>query len=387
MLVRHYVQSQEYRRRLVPFFRRVAWRTLFSTNRRAFSAMVRVTLGRALRWLPMTVKARRLGVRLPMTLQVADEVACRASCANCCFTAFSGQRERLDFATLDRLFDEALALNVTIVYLMGADPFYRDDADGFLDLVARHRGQLFFLFTEGKRLTDAHLERIRRAGNILPTINIDGLRDATDRRKGAGSFEVVDALLAKLHAAKMPFLVTTMVSRENFDEVTGAAFARWLDDRGAWMIAYLPYTPADAAAERGLVMDEPMRLRLFERSLGLNREVRRLVVLDLLGIEQHLTACPAAAYSVTVYHDGTVTPCPAATFGDRDGNIHRRSLEDIYVNGRLYRGIRALRAQAGGSLACLFYTDKKFFREYLSANRDSVNVLNPGATQVLQEGP
>lgn len=387
MLVRHYVQSREYRRRLVPFLSRVAGRTLFSTNRYALAAMLRVSLGRTLRWLPMKAKARRLGVPLPMTLQVADDVACRASCANCCFTAFSHRRERLDFPTLDRIFDEALALNVTIVYLMGADPFYRDDADGFLDLVARHRGQLFFLFTEGKRLGEAHLDRILRAGNIVPTINIDGLREATDRRKGPGSFEVVDDLLRRMGAAKIPFLATTMVSRENFDEVTGAGFARWLDERGAWIIAYLPYTPADAAAERGLVMDAPMRHRLFERSLELNREVRRLVVLDLLGIEQNLTACPAAAYSVTVYHDGTVTPCPAATFGDRDGNIHARSLEEIYVHGRLYAGIRALRARAGGSLHCLFYTDKEYFREYLAANRDSVTVLNPGAAQVLQDEP
>lgn len=385
MLVRHYVRSREYRRRLAPFLRRVVRRTLFSANARAFSAMLRVTLGRAFRALPMAAKARRLGVRLPLTLQVVDEVACRASCANCCFTAFTRRRERLDFATLDRLFDEALALNATIVYLMGADPFYRDDAEEFLDLVERHRGQLFFLFTEGKRLTDARLERIMRAGNIVPTINIDGLRAATDRRKGPGSFEAVDRLLAKMGAARMPFLVTTMVSRENFDEITGAEFARWLDERGAWMLAYLPYTPADAEAERGLVMDEAMRLRLFERSLELNRRVRRLVVLDLLGIEQHLTACPAAAYSLTVYHDGTVTPCPAATFGDRDGNVHRRSLEDIYVNGRLYRSIRQLRARSGGSLRCLFYTDKEFFRDYLSINRRSVTVLNPGAVRVLRE--
>jgi MoaA/NifB/PqqE/SkfB family radical SAM enzyme len=385
VIVRHYVRTREYRRQLVPYLRRVLWRALFNTNRWALAGMLQVTLGRALRWLPMALKARRLGVRLPMTLQVVDEVACRAACTNCVFTAFSQRGERLDFATLGRLFAEALELGVTIVYLMGADPFYRGDADAFLDLLARQRRQLFFLFTEGKRVTERHLARIRRAGNIVPVLNIDGLREASDRRKGPGSFEVVDALLCAMRDEKMPFIATTMVSRENFEEVTGGKFVRWLDDRGAWMMAYLPYTPMDVRAERGLVMDAGMRNELFRRSLELNRQVQRLVVLDLLGIEQNLTACPAAAYSITVYQDGTVTPCPAATFGDVEGNVHRRSLQEIFVSGRLYSEIRALRRRSSGPLHCLFYTDKEFFRQYLAAHRDTVRVLNPGAVEMLQE--
>jgi hypothetical protein len=91
MLVRHYVHSREYRRRLMAFLGRMLWRTLSSTNRHSFQAMLRVTLDRAVSALPMILKAWRLGVRLPMTLQVADEVACRTACASYCFTAFFAQ--------------------------------------------------------------------------------------------------------------------------------------------------------------------------------------------------------------------------------------------------------------------------------------------------------
>jgi MoaA/NifB/PqqE/SkfB family radical SAM enzyme len=385
MIVRHYVQSREYRRRLVPYLRRVLWRAFFATHWRALWAMLFVTLRRALVWLPMKLKARRLGVQLPLSLQIVDEIGCKAGCANCVFSAFEARKERLEYPVLERLFEEALGLNISYVYLMGADPFYRDDANELLDLLARHRRQIFFLFTEGKRVTDAHLAKMRRAGNILLVMNIDGLREATDQRKGVGSFEIVDALLAKMRDAKMPYFVTTMVSRANHAEVTGPDFVRWLDERGAWVVAYLPYTPLDLKAERDLVMDADMREALFDRSLALNREVRRLVVLDLLGIEQHLTACPAAVYAITIYHDGTVTPCPAATFGDLEGNVRHRSLEEIFVNGRLYREIRALRKNVKGPLHCLFYTDKAFFRNYLKTHRDTVRILNPGTLEMLEE--
>ena len=384
MLVRHFSKGRAYRRLLMPLLRRVLWRALFGTHFRALAAMVRVSLHRALVWLPMKLKARRLGVALPMSLQVVDDLACRAGCSNCVFTAFSARKERLSHADLDRLFREALALNISSIYLMGADPFYRDDIDAHLDLLARHRNQLFFLFSEGKRISDAHLRRIRRAGNIIPVINIDGRQEATDRRKGDGSFALVDSLLCKLRDARMPYFVTTMVSRENHAEVTSPGFVDWLDERGAWLVAYVPYTPMDVKAEAELVVDAAGREALFDLSIALSQKAKRVVVLDMLGIEQHLTECPAAIYAITVYNDGTVTPCPAATFGRIDSNVHQRSLQDLFVNGELYKAIRALHAASKEPVHCLFYTEKKFFRDYIEQHRSEMRILNAGALEVLQ---
>jgi MoaA/NifB/PqqE/SkfB family radical SAM enzyme len=122
--------------------------------------------------------------------------------------------------------------------------------------------------------------------------------------------------------------------------------------------------------------------------MDLNRQVRRLVVLDLLGIEQHLTSCPAGVYGVTVYHDGTVTPCPAAQFGRRDANVYTRSLEDIFIHDPLYAAMRALHAQ-GKPVHCLFYTAQDFFRGYIDEHYAEMQVLNPAVLAHLgvQERP
>ena len=99
-----------------------------------------------------------------MTLQVVDDVGCRAACANCVFTAFHDRHDRLSLDELSDLFDQALAMNVTNIYLVGADPFYRDDTEEFLDVLARHRYQFFLLFTEGQKVSPANLDQMRRAG-------------------------------------------------------------------------------------------------------------------------------------------------------------------------------------------------------------------------------
>jgi MoaA/NifB/PqqE/SkfB family radical SAM enzyme len=180
-----------------------------------------------------------------------------------------------------------------------------------------------------------------------------------------------------------------MVSRANFDEVASREHVRWLEDRGAWLLAYVPYTPVDRHADGALEMDAAMREALFDRSIALNREVRRLAILDLLGIEQHLTSCPAAVWSMCVYHDGTLTPCPAVAMGRADSNVRRRPLRDAFLNDPLYRELRALHAAAapGTPVHCLFYTDPAFFKAYLEEHRDEVRVLNPGvAARIEQAG-
>ena len=388
MLFRNYGLSWRLLRAYAPVMLRALVRGLWFAGWPMRWAMLRMSLRRALVWLPARLRERRLGLRMPVTLQVIDDVGCKAACANCVYTAMRDKHTRLTLDDLDRLLDQALQMNVTNVYLLGADPFYRDDIDAMLDLLAHHRYQLFLLFSEGQAITGDHLDRIRAAGNIVPVLNIDGLEQATERRKGEGSWARVDGLLAGLWDRRMVFGVSTMVSTANLDEVTGDAFVRTLEDRGAYFLAYAPYTPVDRRKEADLVMDGHAREVLFERSLALNRGRRRLATFDLLGIEQKLTSCPAGVYTMTVYHDGTVTPCLAIPAGRTESNVKRRHLRDIFVEDPLYRALRQRHADLARAnretgrddkVHCLFYTDREFLQRYFADHADEITVLAPYA--------
>ncbi|MFH1468773.1 MAG: radical SAM protein [Pseudomonadota bacterium] len=383
MLTHSYSAGVRFFRHLGLPLLRLSLRGLFSMNRYALFSVLRLALWRAWRWLPRWLQARRDGLAMPVTLQVVDDTRCGARCTHCLFSAFTDRGAHLTLEDLGRLLDQAAGMDIGHVYLMGADPFHRRDPAAYLALLAAHPHQVFYLFTEGQRLSDEHLERLRRAGNIVPMLNVDGLEQATEARKGEGAWGRVSALMGRLHARRVPWFVTTMVSTANFEHVTSEAYLEHLAARGAWIVAYLPYTPVDAHAEADLVLSEAQLGELYHRSLRLNSWRRKLVVLDMLGIERELTSCPAGLETITVYHDGTVAPCAALPLGHRASNVKEKPLRELFLTDPLYVAMRA--ARRNGPLHCLHYGDTTLLADHLETHGDAMVVLNPDTARWLRE--
>jgi MoaA/NifB/PqqE/SkfB family radical SAM enzyme len=410
MLTHSYSTGLRFLWHMGPPLLRMSLRGLFGLNRHMLWTLLGIQLWRAWRWPARLLRRLRDGMPMPVTLQVVDDIRCGARCTHCLFTAFTVRGAGLSLDELSDLLDQAQALDIGHVYLMGADPFHRADPDGYIAMLARHRRQVFYLFSEGQRIEDRHLDAIQRAGNIVPMLNIDGLEAATEARKGGGSWARVSALLERLRRRRVPWFVTTMVSTANYEHVTSDAYLDHLDAMGAWIVAYLPYTPVDAQAEASLVMSDEQRAALFQRSLRLNGWRRRLVVMDMLGIEQQLTSCPAGTQTITVYHDGTVAPCAAIPIGHKGSNIRSKPLRELWLEDPLYNALRryagelkrggpapaaSSRGEASGpsavargrrrSVSCLYFSDTRFLADYLDEHEQDLVIINPDAARWVRD--
>lgn len=383
MLTPGYTSSTAYLLQIAPAMAKVTLRGLLSMNRHALAAMAGAWWSHAWRAPARWWRSWRTGLPRPTVLQVVDDVQCAAGCSHCVFSAFKVRGTALSRDELASLLDQAADLGVSHVYLLGADPFYKDDPDGFLSLLASRRRLIFYLFTEGRRVTPAHLDFIERAGNLVPVVNVDGLQAACDARKGEGTFAALGTLLDELRRRRVPWFVSTMVSTANLVEVTSRPFIDWLADRGAWLVAYVPYLPADARSQADLVLTPRDRQALYRNALALNRGRSRPLVLDLVGIEEHLTSCPSCRHMVTVFHDGTVAPCVGLPFGHKDANVRKRPLADVLLHDPLHR---AVRARGATDPHCMVFGESTFVREYLAAHRDEVVLLAPSMLDLAASG-
>jgi hypothetical protein len=91
---------------------------------------------------------------------------------------------------------------------------------------------------------------------------------------------------------------------------------------------------------------------------------------------------------MTVYHDGTVTPCLAIPAGRTESNVKQRHLRDIFVDDPLYRALRQRHTDLARTnretgrndkVHCLFYTDREFLQRYFEDHADEITVLAPYA--------
>ncbi len=371
---------------LLPRWKRLTFMALLRSNPRQRAALLRVLIGKLARTLPFSLKGVLRGASYPESIQIVDSVACRAACRNCLYLSYRKRDEAIDLARLDGIFTQCRPLNISTAFMLGADPFYRPDAAAFVGLLARHRRLRHLLFTDGLRLTDTLLDMIRDAGNIIPVFNVDGGPEATDSRKGPGAFARQTAAIEGVRRRRVMFAVSTMVSRANFEEVTGDDYARFVRAGGALFLIYLPYQ-AMRDEDASLMVPYEEYGSLFRRSLELTRTIRGLVVLDLLGVEEHLTSCPAVEKTFCVFHDGTVAPCYALPAGTAAGKVGTASLSELFFHDPLFAAFRVKRRELkrrGRSMLCHHY-HPQWIDAYLGRNKDQTTVLAPAVFKVFSK--
>ena len=127
------------------------------------------------------------GEKPPSFLLISPSKACNLQCTGC--YADSGPTpEKMPWSMVDRIMTEAKTLwGVRMFIISGGEPLsYRSEGKGLLDLAEKHSDCFFMMYTNSTLINDAVAERIARAGNLTPAISLEGWRERTDGRRGAG---------------------------------------------------------------------------------------------------------------------------------------------------------------------------------------------------------
>ena len=130
---------------------------------------------------------QRHGAYPPDFMLVSPGKACNLRCVGC-YADSGANREKLDWAVLDRLIGDAHdRLGNRFFVISGGEPLaYKSDGKGVLDLAERYRDSLFLMYTNGTLIDDDVARRMGSLGNITPAVSVEGLRERTEQRRGRG---------------------------------------------------------------------------------------------------------------------------------------------------------------------------------------------------------
>ena len=134
------------------------------------------------------VTAAECGCNVPWAMLIDPTSACNLHCTGC-WAAEYGDKLNLTFEELDSIIEQGKQLGVFFYLFSGGEPLVRKR--DIIRLCEKHDDCAFTAFTNGTLIDDAFAEEMLRVGNFVPALSIEGFEDATDARRGEGTYEAV----------------------------------------------------------------------------------------------------------------------------------------------------------------------------------------------------
>lgn len=272
----------------------------------------------------------RHGCSPPDFLTISPGKACNLRCIGCYANAGTSA-ERLDWASLTRIVAEARQLWGTRFFVIsGGEPFaYRDAGKGLLDLAAENRDCFFLAYTNGTLIGDGVAARLAELGNLTPAISVEGLRERTDARRGAGVFDKVLAAMRRLRNEKVVYGLSITATSQNAEEILGDELVDFFfGEMGALYAFLFHYMPIGRAPTLALMPTPQQRMLLLERVWSLVRE-RRLLIADFWNSGTATNGCIAGGRPggyLYIDWNGAVSPCVFVPYS-------AANIKDVYARG------------------------------------------------------
>ena len=286
------------------------------------------------------------GLHVPPFLIASITSSCNLHCSGCYARADgmccdSGEPEDdLTDSEWEKVFSQASQLGVSFVLLAGGEPLLRRDV---LEAAAAYKNMTFPVFTNGLLLQDSYLDLFDDNRNLIPVISVEGRKERTDLRRGAGVAEKIEHLMEALKERGILFAVSITVTSENVHEIAGEQHLDELRKKGCGVVFYIEYVPAETGTEE-LVLSSEQLAWLTEETLRLKKRYKDMAILSFPGDEQFLGGCLAAGRGFFhISPKGSAEPCPFSPFSRL--NVKREGLEKILTSS-FFRQVREIEERA-----------------------------------------
>lgn len=264
------------------------------------------------------------GCNIPWTILIDPTSACNLKCTGCWAAEYSKQNN-LSYDDLESLIKQANAINDYFFLFSGGEPLVRK-AD-IIKLCEAHQDSFFAAFTNGTLIDEKFCEDIKRVGNFIPIISIEGFEEATDSRRGSGTFNKVVKAMDLLKANNLAFGFSCCYTSHNVNDVVSDEFIDFLIEKGAWFGWYFTFIPIGNGAPTELMASPKQREYMYHRV----REIRvkkPIFVLDFWNDGEYVEGCVAGGRRFFhVNANGDAEPCAFIHYSN--ANIHTSTLMEI----------------------------------------------------------
>lgn len=249
---------------------------------------------------------KKYNCNIPWAILLDPTSACNLHCTGC-WAAEYGNKLNLTFDEIDSIICQGKELGVYLYIYTGGEPLVRKN--DLIRLCEKHDDCVFLSFTNATLIDEKFADEMLRVKNFVPAISLEGDEEATDSRRGKGTYQKVIHAMKLLHERKLIYGISSCYTSENYESITSDEYYRSLIDLGAYFIWYFHYMPVgnDAAPE---LLPNPRQREAVYRRVRQLRATKPLFAMDFQNDAEYVGGCVAGGRRyLHINANGDADPC------------------------------------------------------------------------------
>ena len=206
---------------------------------------------------------------IPWLILMDPTSACNLHCTGC-WAAEYGNKLNLTYDELAGVVRQGRELGIYFYMLTGGEPLVRKK--DVIRLCEEFSDCQFLAFTNGTLVDQPFCNEMKRVGNLMLALSLEGDPEVNDLRRGQGVYSKVMYAMSLLKQNGLIFGTSICYTSKNCMSVTDPDFIRLMVEKGCRYAMYFHYMPVGNEASPDLLPTPEQRMYLKDRI----RQIRKL---------------------------------------------------------------------------------------------------------------
>lgn len=268
---------------------------------------------------------KKYNCNVPWAILMDPTSACNLKCQGC-WAAEYGNQMNLTYEELNDIVRQGKELGTYVYLYTGGEPLVRK-AD-LIRLCEAHPDCVFSSFTNGTLIDEAFADEMLRVKNFVPAISVEGFEEATDARRGNGTYKAVVKAMKILKAKKLPFGISCCYTSANAEVIGSEEYFDQMIEMGAKFAWFFTYMPVGKGAIPELMATADQREMMYHK-IREYRNTKSVFTVDFWNDGEYVGGCIAGGRCyLHINANGDIEPCAFIHYSD--SNIREKTLLEAY---------------------------------------------------------
>lgn len=262
---------------------------------------------------------------IPWAILIDPTSACNLKCTGC-WAAEYGNHMNLTWEEIDGIVRQGLELGTYVYLFTGGEPLVRKK--DLIRLCEAYPDCVFSAFTNGTLIDEEFAGEMLRVQNFIPAISIEGFEEATDSRRGKGTYQKIIRAMGILKEKHLPFGISCCYTSANTQVIGSEEYFDRMIEMGAKFAWFFTYMPVGKEAVPELMATAEQREMMYHK-IREYRNTKPIFTVDFWNDGEYVGGCVAGGrYYCHINANGDIEPCAFIHYSD--SNIREKSLLDAY---------------------------------------------------------